>query len=132
MDDLIATYYFRPRDGVTADFAAQAISEEQTTGTWTNLSTVNDHTAYVHADDGEVMDIVSLGDGGYVTRIRYPYEIFEPGNIPQYLSVIAGNLFGLGKLEAVRLLDIDLPDAFRTVHPGPKFGIEGVRKIVGT
>lgn len=45
MDDLIATYYFRPRDGVTADFAAQAISEEQTTGTWTNLSTVNEHTA---------------------------------------------------------------------------------------
>ena len=132
MDDLIATYYFRPRDSVTADFAAQAISEEQTTGTWTNLSTVNDHTAYVHAYDGEVMDIVSLGDGGYVTRIRYPYEIFEPGNIPQYLSVIAGNLFGLGKLEVVRLLDIDLPDAFRIVHPGPKFGIEGVRKIVGT
>lgn len=131
MDDLIATYYFRPRDGVTADFAAQAISEEQTTGTWTNLSTVNDHTAYVHAYDGEVMDIVSLRDGGYVTRIRYPYEIFEPGNIPQYLSVIAGNLFGLGKLEAVRLLDIDLPDAFRTVHPGPKFGIEVSERLWG-
>ena len=33
MDDLIATYYFRPKRGVTADFTAQAISVEQTTGT---------------------------------------------------------------------------------------------------
>ena len=132
MDDLIATYYFRPKSGVTADFAAQAISEEQTTGTWTTLSTVNDHTAYVHAYDGEVMSIDPAADGGYLTKIRYPYEIFEPGNIPQYLSVIAGNLFGLGKLEAVRLLDIDIPDALRRHHTGPKFGIEGVRKIVGT
>ena len=78
------------------------------------------------------MSIDPAADGGYLTKIRYPYEIFEPGNIPQYLSVIAGNLFGLGKLEAVRLLDIDIPDALRRHHTGPKFGIEGVRKIVGT
>lgn len=132
MRDLIATYYFRPKSGVTADFAAQAICEEQTTGTWTNLSTVNDHTAYVHAYDGEVMDISCVENGGYTTKIRYPYEIFEPGNIPQYLSVIAGNLFGLGKLDAVRLLDIDVPSTLATAHTGPKFGIEGVRKLVGT
>lgn len=132
MRDIIATYYFRPKSGVTADFAAQAICEEQTTGTWTNLSTVNDHTAYVHAYDGEVMDISCVGNGGYTTRIRYPYEIFEPGNIPQYLSVIAGNLFGLGKLDAVRLLDIDVSSILAAAHTGPKFGIEGVRKLVGT
>ncbi|MDV0441983.1 RuBisCO large subunit C-terminal-like domain-containing protein [Methanorbis furvi] len=131
MNDLIATYYFRPKNGVTADFAAHAISEEQTTGTWTDLCTVNDETAYVHAYDGEVLEI-SPADGGFITKIRYPYEIFEPGNIPQYLSVIAGNLFGLGKLEAVRLLDIDIPAQLAAVETGPKYGIDGVRKIVGT
>ena len=73
---------------------------------------------------------MELPDGGYLTRICFPHEIFEKGNIPQYLSVIAGNLFGLGKLEAVRLLDIDLPE--NLCGCGPKFGIEGVRKIVGT
>ncbi|MDV0443886.1 RuBisCO large subunit C-terminal-like domain-containing protein [Methanorbis rubei] len=131
MNDLIATYYFRPKSGVTADFAAHAISEEQTTGTWTDLCTVNDETAYVHAYDGEVLEI-SPTDGGFITKIRYPYEIFEPGNIPQYLSVIAGNLFGLGKLEGVRLLDIDIPSQLAAVETGPKYGIDGVRKIVGT
>ncbi|MBO5367519.1 ribulose 1,5-bisphosphate carboxylase, partial [Methanocorpusculum sp.] len=39
-------------------------------------------------------------------------------------------LFGLGKLEAVRLLDIDLPE--NLAGCGPKFGIDGIRKIVGT
>ena len=130
MKDLIATYYFRTKDGVDATYAANAIREEQTTGTWTSLSTVNDKTAYVHDLDGSVEDLVELPDGGYLTRICFPHEIFEKGNIPQYLSVIAGNLFGLGKLEAVRLLDIDLPE--NLCGCGPKFGIEGVRKIVGT
>ena len=130
MKDLIATYYFRTKDGVDATYVANAIREEQTTGTWTSLSTVNDKTAYVHDLDGSVEDLVELPDGGYLTRICFPHEIFEKGNIPQYLSVIAGNLFGLGKLEAVRLLDIDLPE--NLCGCGPKFGIEGVRKIVGT
>ena len=130
MKDLIATYYFRTKDGVDASYAANAIREEQTTGTWTSLSTVNDKTAYVHDLDGSVEDLVELPDGGYLTRICFPNEIFEKGNIPQYLSVIAGNLFGLGKLEAVRLLDIDLPE--NLCGCGPKFGIEGVRRIVGT
>lgn len=129
MNDLIATYYFKPKSGVTPEYAAQAISDEQTTGTWTDISTVNEKTEYVHAFDGEVLEIVPSGDG-FQTKLRYPYEIFEPGNIPQYLSVIAGNLFGLGKLEAVRLLDIDIPKGLDGT--GPKFGIEGVRKLTGT
>lgn len=130
MNDLIATYYFKPKSGVDAEFAANAIREEQTTGTWTDISTVNEKTSYVHSLDGSVEDLVALPDGGYLTKILYPYEIFEKGNIPQYLSVIAGNLFGLGKLDAVRLLDIDLPKALSGC--GPKFGIEGVRRLVGT
>ena len=38
MDDLIATYYFRPKSGVTADFAAQAISLQLTTSGQSTVS----------------------------------------------------------------------------------------------
>ncbi|HKL97034.1 MAG TPA: RuBisCO large subunit C-terminal-like domain-containing protein, partial [Methanocorpusculum sp.] len=129
MKDLIATYYFRPNDNITPEYAAQAICEEQTTGTWTDIKTVNEKTAYVHAFDGEVLELEPSGSG-FQTKISYPYEIFEPGNIPQYLSVIAGNLFGLGKLEAVRLLDIEIPKGLAGI--GPKYGVEGIRKLCGT
>lgn len=129
MKDVTATYYFKPKSDVTPEYAAQAICEEQTTGTWTSLSTVNDRTSYVHTLDGEVLTLEKSGNG-YLTRLRYPNEIFEPGNIPQYLSVVAGNLFGLGKLETVRLIDMDIPQ--NLAGCGPKFGIEGIRKLVGT
>ncbi|MDD1718334.1 MAG: RuBisCO large subunit C-terminal-like domain-containing protein [Methanoregulaceae archaeon] len=127
MQDAIAIYYFRPRNGTSPEEAARAISEEETTGTWTGITT---RAKYVRRLDGQVESVDPSGKG-YVTRIRYPAEIFEPGNVPQYLSVVAGNLFGLAKLDAVRLLDIELPDDLVTFN-GPKFGIPGVRHIVGT
>jgi ribulose-bisphosphate carboxylase large chain len=46
--------------------------------------------------------------------------------------MIAGNLFGLSALKNVRLLDAEFPKSMLTYFPGPKFGMEGVRKIVGT
>jgi ribulose-bisphosphate carboxylase large chain len=127
MADVIASYYFRPKDGVSPEWAARAIAEEQTTGTWTDISTREE---YVHYLDGQVENLAPSGNG-YQVSIRYPTEIFEIGNIPQYLSVIAGNLFGLSRIAAVRLLDVDFPKEV-IPYDGPRFGIEGVRKLVGT
>jgi ribulose-bisphosphate carboxylase large chain len=127
MQDVIATYYFRPRSDTEPGQAAQAICEEETTGTWTEIST---RTGYVKRLDGAVESLRAQGNG-YITQIRYPAEIFEPGNIAQYLSVVAGNLFGLGRLESVRLLDVELPDSLMRFK-GPKFGIAGVRHMIGS
>jgi ribulose-bisphosphate carboxylase large chain len=127
MPDVIATYRFRPEKGTSPEEAARWIAEEETTGTWTGIGTTTD---YVRRLDGEVMEILP-GDGFYATKIRYPAEIFEPGNIAQYLSVVAGNLFGLRKLASVRLLDMDFPGSL-VPFGGPKFGIRGIRAFVGT
>jgi ribulose-bisphosphate carboxylase large chain len=127
MSDVVATYYFRPGKDTTPEAAAQALADEETTGTWTGISTRMD---YVKRLDGVVLDVQPSGQG-YRAKISYPGEIFEPGNIPQYLSVVAGNLFGLSRLEVVRLLDFELPEDL-VPFKGPKFGIHGVRRIVGT
>lgn len=63
--------------------------------------------------------------------ISFPGELFEPGNIPQYLSVVAGNLFGLGALDRVRLMDIEFPESLMRAHKGPIFGIDEARDILG-
>jgi ribulose-bisphosphate carboxylase large chain len=68
---------------------------------------------------------------GYTVTVNFPSGIFEPGNIPQYLSVVAGGVFSLRKLEIVRLLDLRLPDGLVPFH-GPKFGISGIRRLLGT
>ena len=59
-------------------------------------------------------------------------EIFEPGNIPQLLSIVAGNLFGLRRVQNARLLDVRLPRKYVMGFKGPKFGVDGIREIVGT
>jgi len=127
LSDIIATYYFRPKDGISPEWAADAIAEEQTTGTWTDIGTRED---YVHYLDGEVRKITPSGSG-FLCNIAYPADIFEEGNIPQYLSVVAGNLFGLSRIAAVRLLDVEFTREIIPFH-GPKFGIAGVRKLTGT
>lgn len=52
-------------------------------------------------------------------------------NLPTLISTVAGNLFELKDVSGMKLLDIELPDAFRDVYPGPQFGVEGTRKLAG-
>jgi ribulose-bisphosphate carboxylase large chain len=127
MPDVIATYAFVPEAGTAPEEAARWIADEETTGTWTDITT---RTEYVRRLDGEVLEVTPRGKG-FVARVRYPAEIFEPGNVPQYLSVVAGNLFGLKKLASVRLLDAEFPKSLIPFR-GPKFGIRGVRRMIGT
>ncbi|MBQ7978690.1 MAG: ribulose 1,5-bisphosphate carboxylase large subunit, partial [Candidatus Methanomethylophilaceae archaeon] len=54
----------------------------------------------------------------------------EVGTVPQILSVIAGNLFGLGALKGVRLEDVTFPKAILEQYKGPKFGADGIRKML--
>lgn len=105
--------------------AAEAIATEQSTGTWTGISTLND--SIFDSLGARVIDI----DGGMVT-IAYPEEDFsiENGGIPQILSVIAGNLFGLEALKGVRLEDVSFPKGILSMYKGPKYGAEGIRKIL--
>jgi ribulose-bisphosphate carboxylase large chain len=65
-----------------------------------------------------------------IARIAYPIELFEPGNLPNILSSIAGNVFGLGDLKYLRLLDLKLAPQLIKSFPGPAFGIPGIRKAL--
>jgi ribulose-bisphosphate carboxylase large chain len=127
VSEVTATYYFRPRKMVSPEEAVRAILTEETTGSWTGKAAVRE-PSWVRK--GVIGGIEPSGKG-YQVSIHLPSEIFEPGNIAQYLSVVAGNLFGLSELESVRLLDLRLPDELVPFH-GPKFGISGIRRLIGT
>ena len=116
--ELIAKYHVET--DLPIQKAAEAIAAEQSTGTWTA----------VRGQDNPLAARVILAEGNNV-EIGFPEELFEPGNIPQYLSVVAGNLFGLGDLKKVRLQDIIFPESLLSAHKGPRFGIEDARKILG-
>lgn len=115
--ELIAKYHVET--DLPIKKAAEAIAAEQSTGTWTE----------VRGADNPLAARVIKAEGTEV-EIGFPEELFEPGNIPQYLSVVAGNLFGLGALKKVRLQDITFPESLVRAHKGPRFGIEDARKIL--
>lgn len=52
-------------------------------------------------------------------------------NLPTLLATVAGNLFELGEVTGLRLLDIDFPDSYADQFLGPKFGVAGTRKLAG-
>ena len=116
---------YRVTTDLPMEKAAEAIAAEQSTGTWTVISTL-DHGIF----DTLGARITSI-DGDIVT-CEFPAEDFsiENGAVPQILSVIAGNLFGLGALKAVRLEDVTFPKSILEQFKGPKFGAEGIRQAL--
>ena len=105
--------------------AAAAIATEESTGTWTGISTLNDVVFEKYS--GRVIDI-----SNNVATIAYPVDDFslDIGGVPQILSVISGNLFGLEGLSGVRLEDVNFPPSMLKEFKGPKLGIDGLRKIL--
>ncbi len=123
-DWLVCYYYVEGSEGYTPTNVAAAIAAESSIGTWTHVLT---ETKRAWRFAGRVIDV----KGNYA-MVAFPIELFEPGNIPQLLSVVAGNLFGLKAIKNCRLLDIRLPKKYVRGFKGPRFGLEGIRKIVGT
>jgi ribulose-bisphosphate carboxylase large chain len=60
--------------------------------------------------------------------ISFPLHNFGP-SLASLLATVAGNLYELQELSGVRLVDLELPQAFAERYPGPGFGIDGTRKL---
>jgi ribulose-bisphosphate carboxylase large chain len=70
-----------------------------------------------------------IDEENHIVKIAYTQDLFEAGNMSQILSAIAGNIYGMKALKNLRLLDITFPNDIINAYPGPKFGIEGIRKL---
>jgi len=70
-------------------------------------------------------------DGPYHRgQIEIGFPISNVGaNLPNLLATIAGNLFELGEITGLRVLDIDMPADYAASFPGPAFGIDGTRRV---
>jgi ribulose-bisphosphate carboxylase large chain len=120
--DLVCDFRLEPR-GIPIDEAAGGVAAESSIGTWTELTTVEPYMTKLHAR-------VFAIDGNDVS-IAYPVELFELGNMPNILSSVAGNVFGLDAVGSLRLNDIHLPEALAKSFPGPKYGMSGIRRLLG-
>lgn len=117
--DLKVLFYFEP-DKVSKEDAIGRIASESSTGTWTTLFKLPGRMKNLMATAYKV-------DGNFV-HVAYPIELWEKGNLPQLLSGIAGNIFGMKALKNLKLIDVSFPKEYVKSFPGPNLGIQGLRK----
>ena len=143
-----------PPDRIEADYlletpgdprrTAETMAGEQSSGTFLPVPGESPELKARSAARVERLDIVgdlaapSLPSAGLASgpvrralvTLSWPLDNVEP-SLPNLLATVAGNLFELKQVTGLRLLDIRLPSAFQAAYPGPRFGIEGTRRLSG-
>ncbi len=119
--DLVCLFRVEPNK-VSVVKAANAIALESSIGTWTP---VKSQKSYVDRIGAKVFSVK-----GKSVEIAYPNELFEKGNIPNILSSVAGNIFGMKIVKNLRLEDIKIPEGILDSFKGPKYGIKGIRDML--
>lgn len=125
-ESLTAVFRLKVKEKVEFSWGAGAVAAESSVGTWTKLKTELEHSwKRLHAQ------VVEADEKTGLVKVVYPLELFEPDNIPQLLSSVAGNIYGLKEVEGLKLLDLILPEKYVQSYLGPAVGLEGIRKITG-
>ncbi len=119
-NDLVCLFKISPNK-ISVERAANTVALESSVGTWTKVA----GQEYVEKLRAKVFSI----KGNYV-KIAYPEELFEKDNVPNILSSIAGNIFGMKAVRTIRLEDVSFPKSILRSFRGPKYGIGGVRRIM--
>jgi ribulose-bisphosphate carboxylase large chain len=137
-----ARYYIETPDDFekTADLMARM----QSTGTWKELT---DETKQITDRFGaRVVKAEITGEKsvyelptryepgkkvkcGYVD-IDYPFENFGY-KVSMLMTTVAGEIYDMAELTAVKVVDIMMDDEYLSGFHGPKFGLEGSRKVAG-
>jgi 2,3-diketo-5-methylthiopentyl-1-phosphate enolase len=133
---VITTYYVGLPPMIDVREVAYAAAVEQSTGTWTlvpgeTVAVRKRHVAkvigiyevpayeYSYPRDAERRQ--------YIIQVAYPWENFGQ-QIPMLLSTVVGNISLGGR---IKVLDMRFPKSWLKGFKGPKFGIKGLRKLLG-
>ena len=133
---IVATYLVSLAKDVDITRLAPALAIEQSTGTWAPVpgetpEVRKKHVAKVigiyEVPDYEWKVPAEVLDRDFVIQVAFPVINIGP-QIPMLLTAILGNISMAGKL---KLLDARFPAKFVEGFSGPKFGIPGVRRLLG-
>ena len=120
----------------TADLEAfaKALADEQSTGTW--IATAGETRAIKEQFGARVVNIFEVPDvsGTVIEGERYVIMqiAFPTHNLgdsyAMLMTTVLGNVASAGK---VKLLDLNFPRRYVERYQGPKFGVQGLRDVLG-
>ncbi|MGM7720070.1 2,3-diketo-5-methylthiopentyl-1-phosphate enolase [Metabacillus sp. Hm71] len=136
MSEVIATYLVHDAKG-DLNKKAEGIALGLTVGSWTDLPLLEQEQLKAHK--GRVLEVVQLENcentnhylGKRVTigklKIAYP-SLNYSHDLPAILTTVFGKLSLDGE---VKLIDLEFSDEVKKAFPGPKFGVSGIRDLLG-
>ncbi len=132
---IIGTYYVEME---TADYLkrAGALAVEQTTGTWLPVPEETLEVRKAHV--GRLIAVhpipnyeqawpTETKEKKCIIQLAFPWKNIGQ-QIPELLSTVIGNISMAGKL---KLLDLQFPKSWTQAFQGPRFGVPGLRKLIG-
>ncbi len=114
---------------------APMLAIEQSTGTWVAVpgetpEVRRRHVAKVigvyEVPDYEFSVPADLKERNWIVQIAFP-EVNIGSQIPMMLTTVVGNISMAGQ---IKLVDIRFPKKYIAGFKGPKFGIDGIRKLL--
>jgi 2,3-diketo-5-methylthiopentyl-1-phosphate enolase len=135
-DYVIGTYLVSYPAALPIPIIAPMLAVEQSTGTWLPVpgetpEVRSQHVAKVigvyEMPDYESTVPAGLQNRQWFVQVAYP-EVNIGEQIPMLLTTVVGNISMGGE---IKLVDIRFPEKYVAGFKGPKFGIEGVRKVLG-
>ena len=105
-----------------------SVAAESSTGTWTKV--------YDGKGSGIPMAVkkkavaFDLDYDKMMFKVAYPVDLFELNNVSGLLAGIVGNIAGMKMVSAMRVFDVKFPEKMIRAFLGPKYGIDGVRKML--
>ena len=121
--DLICQYRVVPSKKFTFREVASMTAGESSVGTWTDVKTMNPKIGRTLSPK-----VFHLDKKNHRIRVAYPIELFELGNLPEILSSVGGNVYGMKAVKELFWEDVNIPKKMLKSFKGPKYGIKGIRK----
>jgi ribulose-bisphosphate carboxylase large chain len=142
MDRIKATYYIETPFAV--EKAAAVLAGEQSSGTFVDVPGETEELKKRFAariENIETIETVSepaipgaVSKTGIYTRaqVEVSWSIENFGyNLPVLISTLQGNLYEITQFTGLKLMDLEVPASYAQHFTGPRFGIEGCRKLTG-
>ncbi len=124
-----ATYYLETQRSL-ADVAAEMV-EIETTGKW---SGPGEPSPLFRACQGEVVRVDEHAAGKGLVTLAFPLinlNLADAAFASLWLTMVGGGTHALKSYEKSRLMDFSLPEVALAHFPGPRFGPEGTRELLG-
>ncbi|MFA5948487.1 MAG: ribulose-bisphosphate carboxylase [Candidatus Gracilibacteria bacterium] len=123
---MLTCFRMVPAKGISMLDMATEVCAESSTGSNMRVSTATKFSDHLNAK------VYKIDEKKNLVYIAYPWEIFDRGgNIQNILTYVVGNVFGMGELKELKLLDMWMPPQMLRNYDGPSYTIHDLKKYLG-